>query len=315
MMPESVDNGAHYSHAPHTVPIDDWITERAQEVDSYLQKMLPETSVEPLELHAAIRWASIGAGKRVRACMVYAAAQACQATLDTNVQQALHRAAAAVELIHAYSLIHDDLPCMDDDIMRRGKAATHIEFGEAMALLAGDAMQPLAFEGFSEMPVAPTLVVQAVRTLAMSIGSQGMAGGQAMDLLSTGGKLDEQVLAEMHAKKTGSLLAASAQLGAIIVGAGSAKRESLRTYSLAIGLAFQVVDDVLDVTAPSYQLGKTAGKDVVADKATYVSLLGVDSATALAKQLHQTACDATISFGRRGEHLRGLADFIVQRTY
>ena len=295
--------------------IDAWISEKAQQVDLCLGKMLPPVQSEPASLHAAMRWASLGAGKRVRACMVYAAGHACHNSPDATLQQALNRAAAAVELVHAYSLIHDDLPCMDDDVMRRGKPATHIEFGEAMALLAGDAMQPMAFEWLSEMPIAPALVVQAVRTLAVAIGSQGMAGGQAVDLLSTGQKLDEQTLAQMHAKKTGSLLSACAQLGAIIVGAGSSQRESLRSYSRAIGLAFQVVDDVLDVTAASDQLGKTAGKDAAADKATYVSLYGVDGATALAQQLHQQACDAIVAFGKRGEYLRGLADFIVQRAY
>lgn len=295
--------------------IEGWIAERAQQVDDCLKNLLPGDDIDPAPLHAAIRWASVGAGKRVRACMVYAAAQACHVGPDANLQKALNLAACAVELIHAYSLIHDDLPCMDDDSMRRGKPSTHVEFGEAMALLAGDAMQPLAFEWLSEMPIAPALVVQAVHTLAFAIGSQGMAGGQAVDLLSTGQKLDEQMLAQMHAKKTGSLLAASAQIGAIIVGAGSSQRESLRAYSNAIGLAFQVVDDVLDATAPSEQLGKTAGKDAAADKATYVSLFGIDGATALVTELHQQACEAILTFGKRGEHLRGLADFIVQRAY
>ena len=292
-----------------------WIAERAEQVDTALKRLLPEQHVEPASLHAAMRWATVGAGKRVRASMVYAAGYACHAEQDSNLQNALDRAACAVELIHAYSLIHDDLPCMDDDSMRRGKPATHIEFGEAMALLAGDAMQPLAFEWLSEMPIAPALVVQAVRTLAVAIGSQGMAGGQAIDLMSTGQRLDEQMLAQMHAKKTGSLLSACAQLGAIIVGAGSAQRESLRNYSGAIGLAFQIVDDVLDATAPTERLGKTAGKDAATDKATYVSLFGVEGATALVRDLHQQACEATMIFGKRGEYLRGLADFIVQRAY
>jgi farnesyl diphosphate synthase len=295
--------------------IDAWIAERAQQVDACLNQLLPGADVEPADLHAAMRWAALGAGKRVRACMVYAAGHACLASSDANLQQALNRAAAAVELIHAYSLIHDDMPCMDDDSMRRGKPATHIQFGEAMALLAGDAMQPLAFEWLSDMPIAPALGLQAVRTLAVAIGSQGMAGGQAVDLLSTGRQLDERLLAEMHSKKTGSLLSACAQLGAIVVGAGSPQRECLRDYSRAIGLAFQVIDDVLDVTAPSDVLGKTAGKDLVADKATYVSLLGVAGAKDLAQQLHQQACEAILSFGKRGEYLRGLADFIVQRAY
>lgn len=292
-----------------------WIAERALEVETSLDHWLPSIENEPSALHAAMRWASLGGGKRVRACMVYAAAYACHPMVDANLQQALNRVASAVELIHAYSLIHDDLPCMDDDAMRRGKPATHVQFGEAIALLAGDAMQPLAFEWLSEMPIAPALVVQASRTLALAIGSQGMAGGQAVDLLSTGISLDEKALAQMHAKKTGSLLAACAQLGAIVVGAGSSQREALRAYSQSIGLAFQVVDDVLDATAGSEQLGKTAGKDAVADKATYVALLGVEGATALAADLHRQAGDAIVSFGKRGVYLRGLADFIVRRGY
>lgn len=292
-----------------------WIAERALEVETSLDQWLPSSELEPAQLHAAMRWATLGGGKRVRACMVYAAAHACHPTVDANLQQALNRVASAVELIHAYSLIHDDLPCMDDDAMRRGKPATHVQFGEAIALLAGDAMQPLAFQWLSEMPIAPALVTQAVRTLAFAIGSQGMAGGQAVDLLSTGVLLDEVALAQMHAKKTGSLLAACAQLGAIVVGAGSAQREALRAYSEAIGLAFQVVDDVLDATAGSEQLGKTAGKDAVADKATYIGLLGIDGASAFASDLHRQACDAIVPFGKRGVYLHGLADFIVRRGH
>lgn len=295
--------------------IDDWISERASHVDGCLSALLPDGTSAPSPLHQAMRWASIGAGKRVRACMVYAAAHACHPNPDNTLQLALDKAAAAVELVHAYSLIHDDLPCMDDDAMRRGKPATHIEFGEAMALLAGDAMQPLAFEWLSDMPISPALVVQATKSLAQAIGSQGMAGGQAIDLQSTGIALDESGLAAMHGKKTGSLLSASAQLGAIIVGAGSTQRECLRAYAKAIGLAFQVVDDVLDATAPSNQLGKTAGKDAAAHKATYVTLLGVDKASELAAQLHHQAIEAVKGFGAHGQYLRGLADFIVRRAY
>jgi farnesyl diphosphate synthase len=293
----------------------DWISQRAQQVELSLDRLLPNADTMPVPLHEAMRWACLGSGKRIRACMVYAAASACNGSVDANLQQALNRAAAAVELIHAYSLIHDDLPCMDDDHMRRGKPATHVQFGEAMALLAGDAMQPLAFEWLSEMPIAPALVVQAVKTVASAIGSQGMAGGQAVDLISTGQSLDEQSLAQMHAQKTGSLLTACAQLGAIVVGAGSSQRDALRMYSQAIGLAFQVVDDVLDAIASSEQLGKTAGKDAATQKATYVSLFGVDGASQLASELHEQACSAIVVFGKRGEYLRGLADYIVQRAY
>jgi len=292
-----------------------WLTEHAQRVETTLEELLPDGEVAPEPLHQAMRWAVLGGGKRVRAAMVYAAAYACHPQLDPAAQQALDRAAAAVELVHAYSLIHDDLPCMDDDTMRRGKAATHVQFGEAMALLAGDAMQPLAFEWLAGMAISPALVVQAVHALAAAIGSDGMAGGQAIDLLSTGESIDELALASMHAKKTGALMAASLQLGAIVVGAGSAQRNALRTYAEAIGLAFQVVDDVLDATSASERLGKTAGKDIASDKATYVSLMGVDRARELADELAQRAQAAASDFGRPGERLVALAQFVVRREF
>jgi farnesyl diphosphate synthase len=292
-----------------------WQSEHAQRVDDVLDRLLPPESLVPLSLHAAMRWAALGPGKRVRACLLYGAAQACHASGDPSLSQALDRSAAAVELIHAYSLIHDDLPCMDDDSMRRGKPATHIQFGEAMALLAGDAMQPLAFEWLADMPISPALVVQSMLVLSRAIGSQGMAGGQAVDLLSTGQQLDQAALAAMHGKKTGALLGASVQLGAIVVGADSVRREALRRYSEAIGLAFQVVDDVLDATVDTEQLGKTAGKDLAADKATYVSLLGVDQARSLAQTLKDAALEALVTFGPAADRLRGLAEFVVRRVY
>jgi len=292
-----------------------WLTDHAQRVETTLEDLLPGGEVAPEPLHQAMRWAVLGGGKRVRAAMVYAAGYACKPQLDAPAQQALDRAAAAVELVHAYSLIHDDLPCMDDDTMRRGKAATHVQFGEAMALLAGDAMQPLAFEWLADMAISPALVVQAVHALATAIGSDGMAGGQAMDLLSTGASIDELALASMHAKKTGALMATSLQLGAIVAGAGSAQRNALRLYAEAIGLAFQVVDDVLDATTASERLGKTAGKDSAADKATYVSLMGVDRARDLADELAQRAQDAVNVFGRSGDRLVALAQFVVRREF
>lgn len=292
-----------------------WLVDRAGHVDVVLDELLPPVTDEPQALHQAMRWAVLGGGKRVRAAMVYGAAMACQPQHDPVTAQALDRAAAAVELIHAYSLIHDDLPCMDDDDFRRGKPATHVQFGEAMALLAGDAMQPLAFEWLAGMVISPALTVQAVQTLSSAIGSQGMAGGQAIDLLSTGGRLTETQLAAMHAKKTGALMSASIQLGAIVVGAGSSHRNALRHYAEAVGLAFQVVDDVLDVTAQSADLGKTAGKDVDAEKVTYASLLGIERAREFAEQLQQRALAAIAEFGRAGEQLAALAQFVVRREH
>jgi farnesyl diphosphate synthase len=299
----------------HQLMFDRWLSDQASRVDSKLDQLLPRAEVVPSELHEAMRWAALGAGKRVRACLLFAAAKACHPAPDPVLDRALDLAAAAVEVIHAYSLIHDDLPCMDDDDMRRGRAATHIKFGEAMALLAGDAMQPLAFEWLSEMPIAPALSVQATQLLARAIGSAGMAGGQAIDLLSTGVSVSETDLAAMHSKKTGALLAASVQLGAIVAGADSAHREALRRYADALGLAFQVVDDVLDATASTEKLGKTAGKDQQQAKATYVTLLGLEKAQALAAELELAAREAVKSFGNSGRFLADMATFVVRREH
>uniref|UniRef100_UPI004048BD88 polyprenyl synthetase family protein n=1 Tax=Orrella sp. TaxID=1921583 RepID=UPI004048BD88 len=292
-----------------------WLSDQASRVESNLAHLLPTDDDEPGQLHEAMRWAALGGGKRIRACLLFASARACHPAPDVVLDRALDLAASAVELIHAYSLIHDDLPCMDDDDMRRGRAATHIQFGEAMALLAGDAMQPLAFEWMSEMPIAPALTVQATQLLARAIGSKGMAGGQAIDLLSIGVRLNETDLAAMHSKKTGALLGASVQLGAIVAGADSTHREALRRYADALGLAFQVVDDVLDVTASTEKLGKTAGKDQEQSKATYVTLLGLEKAQALALELEGMAHEAVKSFGDNGRHLADLASYVVHREH
>jgi farnesyl diphosphate synthase len=262
-----------------------------------------------------MRYAVLGAGKRVRAALVYAAGQA---TCPVNgsvvaIETALDRVAAAVELIHAYSLVHDDLPCMDDDTLRRGRPTLHVQFDEATAMLGGDALQPLAFELLAEMPIAPALIVQATQALARAAGSLGMAGGQAIDLHSVGASLSREALQTMHSMKTGALLACSVALGGIVVGASSAARQALDEYAQAMGLAFQVVDDILDVTTDTAQLGKTAGKDVVANKPTYVSLLGLESARELAHDLRAAAQQALQPLGEAGLRLADLADFIVQR--
>ena len=292
-----------------------WLEERAEHIESVLDQFLPAVSgpVEPL--HQAMRYAVLGGGKRIRAALVYAAARACVSASSAAVDQAMDRAASAVELIHAYSLVHDDMPCMDNDVLRRGKPTVHVKFGEAMALLAGDALQPLAYELLSEMPIAPALVVQATTVLARSSGAHGMAGGQAIDLLSTGHQLDRDALQNMHMLKTGALLMGSVALGGIVAGASSAQRQALDGYASAMGLAFQVVDDVLDVTADTAKLGKTAGKDAAENKPTYVSLLGLDEAIALSRQLHQAATQAILPLGESGKWLAGLADFIVLRDH
>ncbi|WP_227870762.1 polyprenyl synthetase family protein [Orrella marina] len=292
-----------------------WLEESVLRVERALERLLPEPTGPLIQLNEAIRWASLGSGKRIRALLVYASAHACCATSDPATDEAIDRCAAAVELVHAYSLIHDDLPCMDDDDVRRGKPATHIQFGEATALLAGDAMQPMAYEWLAGMPIAPGLVVQAVQTMAVASGVAGMAGGQAIDLASSGITLTEKELEQMHSLKTGALLEASVMLGAVVTGSSSVNRQSLRRYASAVGLAFQVIDDVLDATADSATLGKTAGKDSADQKATYVSLLGVERARAYAFELNERAQHALQSLGSSARYLKAIANLVVQRSY
>jgi farnesyl diphosphate synthase len=294
---------------------DNWLVAHQNQVEHTLDTLMPRADAVPTDLHQAMRWAALGGGKRIRAALLYASGQACCQSLDLPIQNSLNVAAAAVELVHAYSLIHDDLPCMDDDILRRGKPTTHVKFGEAVALLAGDAMQPLAFEWLAHMPIAPTLTVQSVQCFSTALGSLGMAGGQAIDLASTDKKLNETDLAHMHRLKTGALLEASVALGAIITSANVKQQQALKIYAQAIGLAFQVVDDVLDATANTAQLGKTAGKDEHDHKSTYVSLMGVDQAQAFAVALYDQAVAAILPFGEQGVALRGLAYFIVYRSH
>ncbi len=292
----------------------DWLRERADHIEQVLEELMPAADAAPARLHEAMRYAVLGGGKRVRAALVYAAGQACPVNGSVlAIETAMDRAAAAVELIHAYSLVHDDLPCMDDDTLRRGRPTTHVQFDEATAMLAGDALQPLAFELLAGMPIAPALVVQATQVLARAAGSLGMAGGQAIDLHSVGKTLSRDQLQTMHSMKTGAMLAASVTLGGIVAGASSSARQALDSYAQAMGLAFQVVDDILDVTADSASLGKTPGKDAVENKPTYVSLLGLDQARELAEELRRAALLALGPLGDSGARLAQLADFIVLR--
>ncbi|SEJ23279.1 farnesyl diphosphate synthase [Variovorax sp. OK605] len=265
----------------------------------------------PVLLGDAMRYAVLDGGKRLRPLLVLAASEA----VGGNVAAAL-RAACATELIHAYSLVHDDLPCMDNDVLRRGKPTVHVKFGEADALLAGDALQALAFELLTPEgdEISPATQATLCRLLARAAGSQGMAGGQAIDLASVGIALDEAQLREMHRLKTGALLQGSVEMGAACGPVSATALDALRGYGAAIGLAFQVVDDILDVTADSQTLGKTAGKDAAADKPTYVSLLGLDGARAQARQL---LADALAALDRSGladtAALRALAHMVVDR--
>ncbi|MBV8666221.1 MAG: polyprenyl synthetase family protein [Burkholderiaceae bacterium] len=270
-------------------------------LDAYLPKAVPE------RLHEAMRYAVLDGGKRVRPLLVFAAGELCGAE-----RAVLARAAAAVEMIHAYSLVHDDMPCMDDDALRRGKPTVHVKYDEATALLVGDALQSQAFLILAEAGVLNAEQQLAMlRLLARAAGSIGMCGGQAIDLESVGKTLTLPQLEQMHKLKTGALLRASVLLGAWC---GESKDDAaLERYADAIGLAFQVVDDVLDATADSAVLGKTAGKDAADNKPTYVSILGLEASQALAAKLRGDAHRALEQFGEKAQRLRELADLIVQR--
>lgn len=276
----------------------------------------------PAGLGDAMRYAVLDGGKRLRPLLVLAAYEAvCSSASVTTpaLDDAAIRAACAVELIHAYSLVHDDMPCMDNDVLRRGKPTVHVQFGEAPALLAGDALQAFAFELLTpDDSLIPTAIQAALcRLLARAAGSAGMAGGQAIDLASVGVALTEDQLRQMHRLKTGALLQGSVLMGAVCGhAAATAAYQALSDYGAAMGLAFQVVDDILDVVADSATLGKTAGKDAAADKPTYVSLLGLARAQAYAQELLVEAHSALARSGLPDTRaLAALADMVVRRSY
>jgi farnesyl diphosphate synthase len=288
----------------------DWSREVQDEVERALDAFLPPAGAVPHKLHEAMRYTTLGGGKRVRPLLAYAAGALFGADAD-----ALARVAGAVEMIHVYSLVHDDMPCMDDDALRRGKPTVHVAYDEATALLVGDTLQAQAFQVLADsQTVPPARLVKMVRLLAHAAGSSGMCGGQAIDLDSVGLVLNREELERMHQLKTGAMLRVSVVLGAL---AGrdltDEELQALDTYSAAVGLAFQVVDDVLDATADSATLGKTAGKDAADNKPTYVSILGLAPSRALAEQLRRDAHDALAPFGDKAQRLRELADLIVQR--
>jgi len=262
---------------------DPWAAAEADAVESALQAWVPSDA--PSGLGLAMRYGVLDGGKRVRALLVLASAQAV-----AGLREAALRAACAVELIHAYSLIHDDMPCMDNDVLRRGKPTVHVQFGDAQAMLAGDAMQALAFEVLTpDEGVPPALQAKLCSLLARAAGHAGMAGGQAIDLASVGLALDEHALRDMHHRKTGALLRASVLMGAACGSPTEAQWRALAEYGDALGLAFQVVDDILDVTQASATLGKTAGKDANDNKPTYVTVLGLDAARRRARALRDQA--------------------------
>ena len=300
-----------------TFVLADWMTPHLQSVEQALMQWIePEA---PAGLGQAMRYAVLDGGKRLRPLLVLAAAQAVGGVQAGSGSAAL-RAACAIELIHAYSLVHDDMPCMDNDVLRRGKPTVHVQFGQAQALLAGDALQALAFELITPPDGSVPAPVQAALAglLARAAGYQGMAGGQAIDLASVGLALTEAQLRQMHRLKTGALLLCSVQMGAVCAGQPDARvMNALTSFGEALGLAFQVVDDILDVISDSATLGKTAGKDVAADKPTYVALMGLAPAQAYAAQLHQQALDALNASGlplAQTQALRALANMVIHRN-
>ena len=286
-----------------------WMGATQARIEVALARNLPGPQQAPSRLHQAMRYATLGGGKRVRALLTFAAGE-----LTGADGSRLEAAACAVEMVHAYSLVHDDLPCMDDDVLRRGKPTVHVEYDEATAMLAGDALQTLAFQLLAERPLAddPKAQLEMVRTLAVAGGSRGMAGGQAIDLESTGKQLSQTELEFMHVRKTGALISAAVKLGALCAGPCPA---ALEQYAHRVGLAFQVVDDVLDAEASTATLGKTAGKDSKQGKPTYVSTMGAARAKQFAEELRRGAHAALDALGARTQRLRQLADFIVLRKF
>jgi geranylgeranyl diphosphate synthase type II len=283
-----------------------------QRVDAALQGLFVAPSTELTRLYEAMRYSVMNGGKRVRPLLAYAACEA----LGAAAEQA-NGAACAVELIHAYSLVHDDLPAMDDDDLRRGQPTTHKAFDEACAILAGDGLQSLAFSALVDPRLSPqpdAIRLSMVQTLAMAAGPAGMVGGQAIDLGSVGLQLDQQALAFMHRHKTGALIEASVRLGALASGrAEKDELKSLHNYARAVGLAFQVQDDILDVESDTATLGKRQGADIALNKPTYPALLGLDSAKAYALELCDQALHALRPFDAAAEPLRELARYIVER--
>ena len=301
----------------------------AARTEASLERLLPDPAIEPVGLHAAMRHATLGGGKRMRPLLVYAAGTALGAS-----EELLDAPAAAVELVHAYSLVHDDLPAMDDDDLRRGRPTVHVAFDEATAILAGDALQTLAFTTLAAADAPAQLRIDWVQALAAASGAAGMCGGQALDIDATGqgqepglrhlrpatGDPDSAPasllrLERMHALKTGALIRAAVRMGALAGGADAATLAQLDHYAGALGLAFQIRDDLLDIEASSEQLGKTAGKDAAQAKSTYPALLGIQGARARLDQLAATMREALAPLGARAGHLAALGELAVKRSH
>ena len=296
----------------NALSFEDWVRTHGQRTELALDSLLDAANANPARLHEAMRYAAQGGGKRIRPLLVYAAGELGD-DFNEEKNHALDSAAVAIECIHAYSLVHDDLPCMDDDDLRRGRPTVHKAYDEATALLVGDALQTRAFEVLANTRCDAHMRLAMISALASASGSRGMAGGQAIDLESVGKKLDLAGLKQMHAMKTGALLSCSVQMGGIAAKLNPTQMQHLKNYSEALGLAFQIVDDVLDATADSQTLGKTAGKDAANDKPTYVTLMGLDYAKKAATDLHETAIASLESFGAKAGALKDLALLVVNR--
>lgn len=293
-------------------PFAEFLSTSQQRVDRQLDTLLPDDEGSASQLFAALRYSVFSGGKRIRPVLAYAAAHALG-----SINQDTDRVAAAVELVHAYSLIHDDLPAMDDDDLRRGKPTCHIAFDEATAILAGDALQTLAFEQLTTLQnTSPKTTLHIIASLAKAAGVRGMVAGQAIDIAAVNGTPTLEELEHMHHQKTGALIVASITMGALSTGNTTEQQlASLTSYGEAIGLAFQVQDDILDVTANTSILGKQQGADQAMNKPTYTSLLGLDGARKKATQLQKNALDALSDFDQHADQLRAIADYIVNRNY
>ena len=295
-----------------------WVQQMQLRMEDVLDTHLPAADTSPARLHEAMRYCTMGGGKRVRALLAYAAGEFCGAVISK-----IDVPAAAVEIIHAFSLVHDDLPCMDDDDLRRGKPTAHKQYGDAMALLVGDALQSLAFQLISQDKQLKSAAqkLKMLHILALASGSRGMAGGQAIDIESIGIPLTRAELEHMHIHKTGALIRAAALLGAYSADKPkddkilNDKISAVDHFAKSIGLAFQVVDDILDAEADTQTLGKTAGKDQLHNKSTYVTILGLSAAKQLASELHANAMAALSFYGREADLLRHLANFITHRSF
>ncbi|MAZ87433.1 MAG: (2E,6E)-farnesyl diphosphate synthase [Cellvibrionaceae bacterium] len=290
--------------------LDGFLHQGQKRIDEVLRVALSPIPNGDERLMQAMQYSLLSGGKRIRPILAYASAQAV-----AELSAAVDRVGCAVEAIHAYSLIHDDLPAMDDDDLRRGQPTCHIAFDEASAILAGDALQTLAFEQLASAPnISDSTRIELIQELASASGAAGMVGGQAIDLASVNQQPSLQQLQQMHSLKTGALIRASVRMGAIATGAASPQQlQALSLYADAIGLAFQVQDDILDVIADTETLGKQQGADIALNKPTYVSLLGLEQAQQKAQQLHQTALDALAGFDQKADILRALASYIIER--